>query len=103
MADFRKACLRAALSVAACCLVISSCSKGTGSGEEDVGNTPYNIIDLRLQSITDSSITLCWTATGDDANVGTATTYDLRTLMSDPITDENWDSAYQYAGEPYRA
>jgi hypothetical protein len=84
-----------------CCFALSACSTGTGGDDGDDGNTPYNILDLRLKSVTDSSITLCWTATGDDADVGAAASYDLRIMLGDPIfTDDDWDSAYQFVGEP---
>jgi hypothetical protein len=46
-----------------------------------------------------ASITLSWTAPGDDGNVGTATTYDVRYSTS-PITNANWNSATQATGEP---
>ncbi len=77
-----------------------SCSKKGGNGGEDDGNTPYNIIDLRVAKVTDSSITIIWTATGDDADVGTATYYDVR-LWDDWLTMESWDSATQVQGEPH--
>jgi len=48
-----------------------------GRDDEDDGNTPYNILDVRVVAVTDSSVTLTWTATGDDADVGTASQYDL--------------------------
>lgn len=45
------------------------------------------------------SITLTWTAPGDDGNVGTATEYDFR-WSRNPITSANWASATPFAGEP---
>lgn len=45
------------------------------------------------------SVRLVWTAPGDDGNVGTATTYDLRMSLS-PITLANWSSATPLAGLP---
>lgn len=93
--------LLAALGAVVCCMGFAACSKGTGGDDGDDGNTPYNIMDVRVKSVTDSSITLCWTATGDDADVGAAASYDLRIMLGDPIlTDEDWDSAYQYPYEP---
>jgi chitodextrinase len=46
-----------------------------------------------------SSVTLTWTAPGDDGNVGTATQYDIRYATS-PIADSNWDSAISVPGVP---
>jgi chitodextrinase len=46
-----------------------------------------------------TSITLNWTAPGDDGDVGQATAYDVRYSTS-PITDQNWDSATPVDGEP---
>jgi uncharacterized delta-60 repeat protein len=60
---------------------------------------PAVVTDLTVTSVTTDSITLTWTAVGDDENIGTATTYDIRYSTS-PITEANWDSATQVAGEP---
>jgi hypothetical protein len=82
-------------------LSLISCSKlGKGpDGEADDGDTPYMISDLRVAGVSDSTVTLKWTATGDDANVGTASQYDLR-ISRETITNSNWDSATQVSGEP---
>jgi hypothetical protein len=82
-------------------LGILSCSKKSAGGDDgDDGNTPYNILDLRVSSATDSSVTLIWTATGDDADQGTASLYDIRYWRT-WITEENWDSTFQVASEPH--
>ena len=54
---------------------------------------------ITVPSLTDTSATLAWTATGDDSLTGTATTYDVRWSTS-PITEANWASATQATGEP---
>ncbi len=46
-----------------------------------------------------TSITVRWTAPGDDGKTGRATTYDLR-YSKTPITDANWTSATQAVSEP---
>jgi trimeric autotransporter adhesin len=46
-----------------------------------------------------NSVTLNWTAPGDDGSTGTATQYDVRYSLS-PITEANWDAATQAVGEP---
>ena len=60
---------------------------------------PAAVADLATGSPTSVSITLTWTAPGDDGNVGTATTYDIRYSTS-TINDGNWASATQVTGEP---
>ena len=60
---------------------------------------PAAVIDLASSNPTRTSIDLSWTAPGDDANTGTASTYDIRYSTS-PITDTNWGSATQCIGEP---
>ena len=47
-----------------------------------------------------SSITLTWTAPGDDGSTGTATTYDIRYSHGGAINAGNWASATQVTGEP---
>jgi hypothetical protein len=60
---------------------------------------PSPVQDLMTIASTDSSITLSWTATGDDSTVGTASRYDVR-YSNFPITVANFASADTTAGEP---
>jgi len=60
---------------------------------------PAATTDLTTSNPTRTSMCLTWTAPGDDANTGTASTYDIRYSTS-PITAANWDSAAQCTGEP---
>lgn len=60
---------------------------------------PVAVKDLRMDSRTSASITLSWTAPGDDGTSGTATEYDLR-YSAYPITETNWSTATSVAGEP---
>ena len=60
---------------------------------------PSAITDLALSNPTTSSIKLTWTASGDDNNTGTATSYDIR-FSTAPISDGNFSSATQVSGEP---
>jgi hypothetical protein len=95
-----KAFLIGLLSMAALSLVPSGCSRNLSGGDDrDDGDTPYVILDLRVTSVTTTSITLAWTATGDDADVGSATSYDLR-ILDEPVTEDTWDEAFRYTGEP---
>lgn len=57
---------------------------------------------LSVPSLTDSTATLAWNASGDDSLTGTAAAYDIRWSTS-PITDANWASATQATGEPVPA
>lgn len=45
------------------------------------------------------SVTLSWTAPGDDSVTGTAAAYDLR-MSTSPIDDASWDSATPVTGLP---
>jgi hypothetical protein len=60
---------------------------------------PAAITDIVADSATSGSITLHWTATGDNGDRGTAAAYDIRYHKSE-ITPANWDSATQSEGEP---
>jgi len=60
---------------------------------------PATVTNLRTSNPSLDSITLNWTAPGDDGNTGTAWKYDIRYSTS-PITDANWNTAAQCAGEP---
>ncbi len=60
---------------------------------------PAAVSNLTTSNATTDSITLTWTAPGDDGNTGTATTYDIRYSAS-MIDDNNWDSATQVDNEP---
>lgn len=65
--------------------------------EEDI--PPANIANLNAVYATTNSVTLAWTAPGDDGNNGTAAEYDVR-YATIPISDQNWNSAVRATGEP---
>jgi len=60
---------------------------------------PAVVADLHKTDSTSTTVTIAWTAPGDDGNTGTASEYDIRYATS-PITDANWSSATQVSGEP---
>ena len=61
---------------------------------------PAAVTSLSLFNLTSNSVTLKWTAPGDDGNVGTAAQYDIRYSTSE-ITDENsWNAAIECEDEP---
>lgn len=66
--------------------------------EEDV-IAPAAISDLAPSEVAETSVTLTWTAPGDDAAIGTSTVYDLR-YYTETITDDNWASTTLVAGLP---
>ncbi len=70
---------------------------GTSSGSDTTA--PAAVTNLAVDSSASSSVTLTWTAPGDDGNTGTAASYDIRYSTS-PITTANWASSTQATGEP---
>lgn len=60
---------------------------------------PSDVTDLNAVANTTNSVTLNWTATGDDGNNGSAFLYDIRYSTS-PITAENFEEALQAEKEP---
>jgi hypothetical protein len=60
---------------------------------------PAAVTDLAATEATSTTVTLTWTAPGDDGNTGTASTYDIR-YSTETITDANWGPAIQCSDEP---
>lgn len=60
---------------------------------------PSVIANLQIIQANSTSVTLRWTAPGDDSSQGRAAIYDIRYATSQ-ITSANWNSAIQVAGEP---
>lgn len=73
----------------------------TGSGSADT-TPPGAINTLAATGTTHNSVTLRWTATGDDGNSGTAVSYNLRYSLS-PITSANFAAATPVANPPLPA
>ncbi len=61
---------------------------------------PDAITGLTAGSPTSSSITLTWTASGDDGSTGQAAAYDVRYSQSPITSDAAFDGASQASGEP---
>ena len=70
--------------------------KATGTGDV---TAPAAIADLTVTGSTGNSLSLRWTAPGDDGTTGTATSYDVRYSTS-AITTSNWGTATAATGEP---
>ena len=60
---------------------------------------PSAVTNLVASNPTLNSVTLTWTATGDDGNLGTANSYDVR-YSTVPISEANWGLASKATGEP---
>lgn len=60
---------------------------------------PAAIADLTITGSTGTTLSVRWTAPGDDGATGTATSYDIRYSTS-AITSANWASATSITGEP---
>ena len=67
-------------------------------GQDDV-TPPAKIDDLSILDVGATSVTLKWTAVGDDENEGTASGYDIR-YSTEIIDDSNFPDATQATGEP---
>jgi hypothetical protein len=75
----------------------------TRPGEDTIPPAP--IINLGAVAIRSTSVTLMWTVTGDDGNLGQATEYDLRYMTGVEILEENWETAtrIESIGHPTRS
>ena len=78
---------------------ISNSPSGTTSAPPDT-TPPATTSNLATSSPTGTSITLTWTAPGDDGTTGTATTYDVRYRTGGAVVTTNWTAATQATGEP---
>lgn len=70
-----------------------------GGDNSDV-TPPSTVTDLAISSCSTNSCDLTWTAPGDDADVDTATAYDLRYSTSAISNDTDYNNATQVTGEP---
>lgn len=60
---------------------------------------PASVNDLAVTEVTATTVTLGWTAVGDDGLDGTASYYDVR-FSSHEIDEESWEEAEHALGEP---
>jgi len=56
-------------------------------------------VSVIADSVTPTTITITWTAPGDNGTLGTAAIYDIR-YSTTPINSGNWDDCIQAANEP---
>ncbi len=91
------------LVILSCAILITSC----GSDDAPVepvplpadAIAPFAIVDLVCTDIAATSVTLSWTATGDDTSAGRAGEYDVRYARSQ-INEAGFATASQTTGEP---
>jgi len=75
---------------------MSNIVSGTTENEQI---SPESIDNLVISNATMNSLTLTWTAPGDDGDQGTASTYDIR-ILNNVVTESNWNQAVQINNEP---
>lgn len=83
-------------------LALGGCSKDGGPSSDGDGgsdNPPSTVTDLAVASVTPTSALLQWSAPHGGAPTQLVYSYDMR-MSASPITQGNWDSATQLAGEP---
>ncbi|GEM_PF-5249655 len=68
----------------------SSSTSNSPYGQTNDTIAPSQILDLRVTGTTGATITLAWTAPGDDGAVGQANFYELRMRTDVPITAANF-------------
>ncbi|HUU44269.1 MAG TPA: fibronectin type III domain-containing protein [Acidobacteriota bacterium] len=79
-------------------LTVVSC--GDEKSTDSTDSTPPAVVtDLGVVDSTHRSVTLGWTAPGDDGTEGTAARYDIRYALTE-ITASNWDDADTVATNP---
>lgn len=61
---------------------------------------PCTVPDLRITAVGSEQLQLAWTAPGDDACVGTATSYDIRYRTGGTLNEAAWAAATTVSGEP---
>lgn len=79
-------------------ILLPGCGDKTSTTEPTDTIAPSAVTTLAVDSTTQTSATLTWTAVGDDGATGTATTYDLR-YSTAAITAGNVSLATQVTGE----
>ena len=87
------------LSISFLLVAWAGCSGDDPAGPAIDETPPAAVADLGIQSVEGSTVTVAWTAPGDDGDEGRADAYDLRWSFA-PITAGTWGAAAQVAGVP---
>jgi hypothetical protein len=78
-------------------LALAACDDDLSTSSDTIA--PGRITDLAVAAVTDTSVTLTWTATGDNGSVGRAGAYVLKHLGT-TITESNFTAATVVPGLP---
>jgi len=78
-------------------LVFWGCAGDSVDGGADDGTAPAPVTDLAVTAFSATTVTLSWTASGDDSLDGTAARYEVR-YTGDQMTWLNFDSAVLVTG-----
>jgi hypothetical protein len=78
---------------------VLSCASSTEPDGEDDATASAPIVDLRIAAFTATTVTLAWTATGDDGDQGRAAHYEVRRHDAF-IHPGTWDDATPVADAP---
>jgi formylglycine-generating enzyme required for sulfatase activity len=95
----RIAAVAACLYLLACLFLVQSCSHDDNATVPVDTTPPAQVTNLDHQTPGTNSVTLTWSAPGDDGTTGQASAYDLR-YMSGDDSAFSWETATQVAGEP---
>jgi hypothetical protein len=87
------------LGVALAALLFSGCAEERKvTGQAGDTTPPSQVTDLAATSPTGSTVTVTWTAPGDDGLVGTAASYELRRASAAIVTEADWAAATVVGG-----
>jgi Leucine-rich repeat (LRR) protein len=83
-----------AASIVLAALILSCSQSGTGPDviDDEDGIAPSTVLDLSISGFTDHTVTLTWTAPGDDSTAGTAAAYYIKYSTVNNLWSD-WDSA----------
>ena len=81
-------------------ILIPACGGGGGGGGGGDRIAPAAVSDLAVSGTTSTTVTLSWTAPGNDGLVGTASSYDIRYSPSAILTNSQFAVATPVLGEP---